>query len=151
MIRVSKLADYGMVILSVMSASPNKVMNAASISRASKLPEPTVSKVLKLLVKADILQSKRGINGGYIMLRSANDLSINEIIRAIDGPLCIISCVDTVKSDCKLFDSCTIRRGWGNVNKVLSDVLDNLKLSDMVLDNYISNNTNIGDICCGCH
>jgi len=135
MIRVSRLADYAVVILSVMSSVSNDVMNSSSISRLSKLPEPTVSKILKLLGRANILQSKLGANGGYTLLKSPEEVSMSDILQAIDGPVSVTSCIDGAMPDCNLADFCTIRGRWDNVNKVLCDALDGITLADMMPEN----------------
>lgn len=132
MIRISKLADYSVVVLSVMIDDTGKVMSAAHVSKLSKLPEPTVSKVLKLLAKADILTSKRGINGGYIFTKTPEDISIQNIIKAVDGPILITSCADGEVPDCSLGECCSLRGRWDGVNAALRDALETVTLADMV-------------------
>ncbi len=132
MIKVSKLADYAVVILSVMASRPDDVMNSSIISQLSKLPEPTVSKILKQLGRAGLLKSKRGVNGGYILLQKPEDLTMNYIIKAIDGPLCVTSCIDGATPDCTLGNCCTIRGRWDIVNSALCNALDNITLADML-------------------
>ena len=132
MIRVSKLADYSVVVLSVMMAHSDTLMSAAQVSSICKLPEPTVSKVLKLLGKANIIESKRGINGGYIFKKMPEELTVKEIIKAIDGPISVTSCTDGAVPDCTLSECCSLRGRWDGVNAALRDALETVTLADMV-------------------
>ena len=132
MIRISKLADYAVVILSVMAEQPNKLMSATSVSEITKLPEPTVSKVLKLLSKSGLLESKRGTAGGYLLAKVAGEITIREIIRAIDGPVLITSCSDGEVPDCSLSECCTLRGKWDGVNEAVRSALDGVTLADMM-------------------
>lgn len=132
MIRISKLADYAVVILSVMAEEPKKLMSATSVSEITKLPEPTVSKVLKLLSKSGLLESKRGTAGGYLLAKVAGAITIREIIRAIDGPVLITSCSDGEVPDCSLSECCTLRGKWDGVNEAVRSALDSVTLEDMM-------------------
>jgi len=135
MIRISKLADYAVVILSIMAEQPDKLMSSASVSEITKLPEPTVSKVLKLLSKSGLLQSKRGTAGGYLLSKAAADITIREIIRAVDGPVLITSCSDGEVPDCSLSECCTLRGKWDGVNEAVRRALDGVTLADMMIGN----------------
>lgn len=135
MIRISKLADYAVVILSIMAEQPDKLMSSASVSDITKLPEPTVSKVLKLQSKGGLLQSKRGTAGGYLLSKAAADITIREIIRAVDGPVLITSCSDGEVPDCSLSECCTLRGKWDGVNEAVRSALDGVTLADMMIGN----------------
>ena len=141
MIRISKLADYAVVILSVMAEQPDKLMSSASVSEITKLPEPTVSKVLKLLSKDGLLESKRGTTGGYFLAKPARSITIREIIRAIDGPVLITSCSDGEVPDCSLSECCTLRGKWDGVNEAVRSALDGVTLADM-MSNHETNKEN---------
>ena len=141
MIRISKLADYAVVILSVMAEQPDNLMSATNVSDITKLPEPTVSKVLKLLSKGGLLESKRGTTGGYFLAKAAQSITIREIIRAIDGPVLITSCSDGEVPDCSLSECCTLRGKWDGVNDAVRSALDGVTLADM-MSNHETNKEN---------
>lgn len=107
-------------------------MSATSVSEITKLPEPTVSKVLKLLSKSGLLESKRGTAGGYLLAKVAGAITIREIIRAIDGPVLITSCSDGEVPDCSLSECCTLRGKWDGVNEAVRSALDGVTLEDMM-------------------
>src|SRR5438105_4816657 len=92
MIRFSKLTDYGIVLLTHFArvgGCDEGLCSVAQLSERTKIPEPTVSKVLKLLTRAEILISHRGVNGGYALARRPEEINVVEIISALDGPIAL--------------------------------------------------------------
>lgn len=132
MIRISKLADYAVVILAALTETPNEVVSASKLSDVTKIPEPTIAKVLKLLVKKDLVVSTRGAHGGYKIAAKAGDITVLNIIRAIDGPISITSCTDGETPDCSLGQSCSIRGRWDGVNSAIRDALKSVTIADMI-------------------
>ena len=87
MIRLSRLADYGIVIVTHLARRSDRQQNAAEIAAATRIPQPTVSKILKTLARADMLLSHRGARGGYGLARGAGEITVAEIIEVLDGPI----------------------------------------------------------------
>lgn len=85
MLRVSRMADYGMTLM--FHLSQTGPTSAHRLSELSKLPYPTVAKVLKNLSSGRVLSSRRGVHGGYTMTRALSDITVYEVVCAIDGPL----------------------------------------------------------------
>lgn len=121
-----------MVILAEMAKNPDALFNTSALSAAVKLPEPTVSKVLKLLVRGAVVSSTRGINGGYRLNGEAATISIEKIITAVDGPIAITSCADDKTPDCSLQQSCSVRGRWDDVNTAVRSALQGVTLADMM-------------------
>ena len=100
MLKLSKMTDYAVVILADMAEHNNKhndtLLSAHSLAQNTKLPEPTVSKVLKLLSKHNLVASSRGVNGGYALNKSPEDINMVHVIRATDGPINLTACVDNL-------------------------------------------------------
>ena len=133
MIKISKLADYAVVILACLAKVPNgDVMSAAAISAETRLPEATVSKVLKLLGKGGVTQSLRGLNGGYALRVLPEEVTVADIITSVDGPIAITACVDGAEPDCSLAAACCVRGRWDDVNFAIRNVLEGLTLADMM-------------------
>ncbi len=134
MIKVSKLTDYAVVLLSNMADMEQDRVSASGLAQATNLPEPTVCKVLKILTKSNIILSTRGVNGGYSLGADLDSISIAQIICAIDGPIALTACVESGVEGitCCIHNTCTVRGRWDDVNKALHTALDNVKLSDMV-------------------
>jgi FeS assembly SUF system regulator len=132
MLRMTKLADYGIVMLTHFASSPTQVThNARDIASAVHLPLPMVSKVLKVLAREGLLVSHRGTKGGYSLARRPGDISIAEIIRALEGPIAVTECTDTLHGDCDLELLCPVRGNWHRINQAIREALESISLAEM--------------------
>jgi len=100
------------------------------VADSYRIPQELLAKVLQRLVKAGLLRSQHGTHGGYVLARDAKKISAYEVIRAIDGPLFITSCV-TIHGDCDQSDLCTIREPLKKVNQGIEDVLRGISIGDI--------------------
>lgn len=132
MIKISKMADYAVVLLSALARAPDQVMSVSAIAEITHLPEPTVSKILKSLVKENLISSVRGIKGGYCLGSSPENITVQQIIVAIDGPIEVVACVDGQADDCSLTEICGVRGRWDDVNRVIKEALSEVTLADMM-------------------
>lgn len=130
MLRVTKLADYGIVMLTLLANHPENTFNARDMAAQVKLPMPVVSKVLKLLSKAGLLTSQRGTKGGYGLARPPGEITVAEIIRALEGPIAVTECSDT-NGDCWLQTGCPVRTNWHLINQAIHTALEKITLADM--------------------
>ena len=134
MIKISKLADYGIVLLSCMAQQPKtESYTARELSSGSGLPLPMVSKVLKLLTRENILVSHRGVKGGYSLSRDPESINAAEIIGALDGPIALTSCLDEGHINCCIESNCAVRDYWGLINDKIIDSLQSVSLAEMCL------------------
>jgi FeS assembly SUF system regulator len=131
MIRLSKLTDYAVVVLSRMAQDAGAVHTAPALSRSTGVPEPTVQKCLKLLARASLVASRRGAAGGYALSRPAEAISVAEIIIALDGPIALTACVDGASGGCGVERVCAMRGGWDQVNRAIKGALEGVTLADM--------------------
>ncbi|MGR8936077.1 MAG: SUF system Fe-S cluster assembly regulator [Gammaproteobacteria bacterium] len=132
MLRLSKLTDYATVILSFMARNETQVYAALEIATATGIMQPTVSKILKLLVKAKVLKSIRGAHGGYTLARNPGKISVAEVINALEGPIALTQC--SISDDgCLQADGCGIRGNWSVINKTIQRALESVTLADMLL------------------
>jgi len=132
MIRLGKMTDYGIVLLSYFADSPqDTVFNARELAQESRLPVPTVSKILKTLSRGGLLSSQRGVSGGYRLARSPRDISIAQVITMLEGPIAMTECSSRSPSPCEIEPSCPIRGNWRKINDAVHQALDELTLSDM--------------------
>lgn len=129
---MSKLTDYAMVILAEIARHPKERMSASTLSGLTHLPEPTVSKILKLLNKADILKSMRGAAGGYLLNEKPEDLSLERVITAMEGPIALVSCVSTEEDPCAIEHSCQMKGCWSPVNDAFRQALNNVTLRQLM-------------------
>jgi FeS assembly SUF system regulator len=133
MLRVSKLADYAVVVLDKLAVASDcaecGVQTSPSIAAATGVPEPTVAKVLKALSVAGLVTSQRGARGGYRPARVLEEISIAEVIAAIDGPIALTACVDG--GGCDVRGLCAVHGRWDLVNNAIRDALSAITLADM--------------------
>ena len=131
MLRVTKLADYGIVMLTYFASHSESTFNARDVAREARLPLPVVSKVLKLLARNGLLSSQRGIKGGYGLSRPPQEITVAEIIRALEGPIAVTECTDSVHGDCGLQSGCPVRTNWHLINRAIHDALEKITLAEM--------------------
>lgn len=132
MIKLSRLTDYAVVILATMSEREGMLMSASVLSEATALPEPTVSKILKMLSKNEIIVSARGAAGGYALKERADRVSVSDIIAAMEGPIVLTACVQGSHESCAIENVCTLYGRWNVVNQALKKALDHVTLADMM-------------------
>jgi FeS assembly SUF system regulator len=129
MLRVTKLADYGIVILTYLAAHRQNTYNARDIAGLVNLPLPVVSKVLKLLGKSGLVISQRGIKGGYGLARPPEEITVAAIIRAVEGPIAVTEC--NTNRDCNLQTGCPVRTNWHLINRTIQSALERISLAEM--------------------
>ncbi len=128
MLRITKIADYGFILLAHMAnQDQNLLHNAKDLSAAIGIPLPTVSKVLKILTQGGILSSQQGSKGGYSLIRSATEITAAEIIEAVEGPVALTDCSSA--EGCER--ACQVSGSWQKVNDTVIGALTSLSLADM--------------------
>jgi Rrf2 family protein len=138
MLKLTKKADYGLMAMKHLAEHAHEgACSAKDVATSYGIPPEAMAKILQRLVKAGLLQSQHGTNGGYVLARSAEIISAFEVIRAIDGPLFITSCI-TVRGECDQTDRCTIREPLRRVNDSIEQVLRRIKISHMKEEEEVS-------------
>lgn len=131
MLKLSKLTDYATVILGFMAKDNSYVHAAMEIATATGIALPTVSKILKLLVNADVLISTRGAKGGYALARAPEQISVAAVISAMEGPIALTECSITHQG-CEQASGCEVRGNWGLINQTIHNALESITLADMI-------------------
>ena len=131
MLRVTKLADYGIIILMRLAGQGAGTCNARDLANDVHLPQPVVSKILKLLAKSGLLESRRGIKGGYGLARKPEAITVAQIIRALEGPIAVTECTDKIRGDCGLETGCPVRTNWHRINRAIDQALESITLVEM--------------------
>src|SRR5215467_4352679 len=134
LLKLTKKADYALMAMKHLAECASMGSRSAKdVSDAYGIPPEALAKILQRLVKAGLLHSQHGTNGGYTLARDPATISAFEVIRAIDGPLFITSCV-TVRGECDQTPRCTIREPLRKVNQSIEDVLRRITISEMKED-----------------
>ena len=131
MLRVTKLTDYATVVLTVLATRQGQVLSAAELAEHSGLEPPTVSKLLKPLAQAGLVEGLRGVHGGYRLSRQAADISLIQIVEAMEGPLAMTECSQH-EGSCGIAHQCGVRANWRLINDVVADALRGVTLAQML-------------------
>ena len=131
MLRVSRLADYASVVMACLARHPGEVLPAAQVGAETHLEAPTVSKLLKRLAQAGLVDSFRGATGGYRLARSAKDISLAEIVEALDGPIGLTEC-SLGHAGCERQSFCAVSRDWQGIGAAIDNTLRGVSLADML-------------------
>ncbi|MEP7185666.1 MAG: SUF system Fe-S cluster assembly regulator [Rhodanobacter sp.] len=131
MLRVSRLTDYATVVMTCIAAHPATVLSTGQIADETRLEFPTVSKLLKALSHASLVESFRGVNGGYRLARPASDISLAEIVEALEGPIGMTEC-SVAQGQCDRESECGVRGSWQKINTVLDSALRAVSLAEML-------------------
>lgn len=134
MIRLSKLTDYAVVLLTQLVRREGGLSTTSILAAETGLPHPTVAKVLKLLAKGEILKAQRGAAGGYVLARPADAISVADIITAIDGPIHLTDCVKGAVHICQMSGNCRMNGHWNRVNHAVREALQKVSLYEMAMD-----------------
>lgn len=130
MLRLSKLADYAVVVL-VRLSQGTPCQTSPGIAITTGVPEPTVAKVLKALASAGLVTSQRGARGGYRLAQPLSAISVAAVVTAIDGPIALTACVEGSSAGCDAECHCPVRGRWDLVNIAVREALSAITLADM--------------------
>ncbi len=130
MLRISKMTDYAIMVMVQLNASKGEVLSAQALAERSRLELPTVSKVLKLLVKDGLVESYRGPSGGYSMKQDARDISVAKIIAAIEGPIAMTEC-SVEEGLCAQEAMCSLRGNWQRISMAVAEAMEGVSLAEM--------------------
>jgi FeS assembly SUF system regulator len=129
MLRISKLTDYA-ILMMVELTQDSEMLSAQALAARVQVEVPTASKVLKLLAGSGLLESYRGANGGYRVTRGAADISVAEVIAAIEGPIAMTEC-SVEEGLCSQEDHCGLRGNWQRISLAVAEALQKVSLAEM--------------------
>ena len=132
MFKLNRMTDYAIVVLGVLAHRRGEIMAAAQLAQLTSLNQPTVAKVAKTLVAADLLETHRGMHGGYRLARQAAMTSLVQIVEAMEGPIVVNDCVEGAQDPCMVSNRCFMSRNWNRVNLAVRNALNGVSLEDLV-------------------
>lgn len=131
MLRMTKQADYGIVLMTHMACDEERRFAAPELAEETQLPLPTVSKVLKLLARGDLLDSTRGVKGGYSLAASPREINVADMIEVLEGPIAFTECIEEAPGSCSQEAVCQIRGNWQRINRAVRESLERISLADL--------------------
>ena len=130
--RLSNLADYSVVIMSAAArAGEGARLSATALAEQTGIPLPTTQKLLGKLAAAGLFRSARGGGGGFVLTREASQISLADVIEAVEGPIAMTTCLDEGRQCCALEDACQVRPHWGVVNNAIRGALSRVSLASL--------------------
>jgi len=129
-LKLSKLTDYGTLLMTTLAAAPESVRNAQELATETHVSAPTVAKLLKLLVRGGLVESTRGAHGGYRLARAPEKITVAEVVRALEGPIALTAC-SVHGGGCGIEESCAARVNWRVINDAVKQALDGVTLAEM--------------------
>lgn len=126
------MTDYAISILGVLEKRYGETLATAQLAELTGLNQPTVAKVAKSLVSADLLDTQRGVHGGYRMARQGAVISLVQIVEAMEGPIVVNDCVDGAQDPCMASNCCYASLNWKRVNLTVRNALSAVSLEDLI-------------------
>lgn len=130
MLKMGKLTDYATVIMSFLAQNPGEVHAASELANVVGISAQTALKVLKTLAKAGLLQSQRGTKGGYQLTRQAHQISMADILQAMEGPIGLTEC-GSKPGACVRESQCSVKTNWQRISQAVSEALSKVSLAEM--------------------
>jgi FeS assembly SUF system regulator len=130
MLRISRLTDYGTMILVHLATHSGHVCSANDVAAGTHVALPTVQKILKVLTRAGLVMSARGVEGGYALAHPPALINAAQILDVLEGPLAITEC-SSMESHCELESLCQVGPAWQKINKAIGAALSDISLADL--------------------
>jgi FeS assembly SUF system regulator len=132
--RLSSLADYAVVMMTAAARSPCAArLNATRLAGETGVPLPTAQKLVSRLAAAGLIESVRGTGGGFSLARAADEITLADIVEAVEGPIALTTCVDEDRHDCALDGRCHVKPHWAVVNEAVRGALAAVTLADLAV------------------
>lgn len=132
MIRLTRMTDYSIVLMTYCARHPERPIHTTrDLSSEARLPLPTVGKILKLLARKGLMQSHRGVKGGYGLARRPEKITLFEVVSAMEGPVALTECTDQGHDNCDLRKVCPVSCHWQLINDAVRRALEAITLADM--------------------
>ena len=130
MIRITRLTDYAVLVLAEMLRAKG-LHTVPHIATITRLPTPTVAKILKLLARNSLVTSYRGVTGGYSLQHSATTITVADVIEAVEGPIAITACMGDRDDFCRRESLCPMQEHWSHINRAIRRALQEITLTDI--------------------
>ena len=137
MIKVNRLTDYATLIICEMATKKGEIISAKILSEKTKISETTVIKLLKMMLKKDIIKSHRGTSGGYKLIKELDEISILDVVEAIEGEIALTLCGKdnaSNQNNCEYSNGCKVKHGWNKINSLFMLALQRFTIKDFIDD-----------------
>jgi Rrf2 family protein len=133
MLRFTKRADYGLMAIHYIAVHDALgAVSAKRIAEDSTIPPELLAKILQRLAKKGLIVSQNGPKGGYALARHPAEITVGEVVRALEGPINIVSCLE--HNDCPQMERCSLRHPVKKIQAAITQVLDTMSLAELTSD-----------------
>ncbi len=133
MLRFTKRADYGLIAVHYIACNQESgPVSAKRIAEEFRIPGELLAKILQRLAKKGIIDSQNGPKGGYVLAGSPVEITVGQVVRALEGPINIVSCLDN--HSCPQISRCNLRRPVLKIQAGISYMLDTMTLAELLAD-----------------
>lgn len=134
MLRFTKRADYGLIAVHyIASHGEEGAVSAKRIAEEFHIPQERLAKILQRLAKKQLIESHNGPKGGYVLTREPEQITVGQVLRALEGPVRIVSCM-VENDDCPQFSRCNLRRPVEKIQASISYFLDSVTVAELAAD-----------------
>ena len=132
MLRLNRMTDYAILVLGALAHRHGETLASGRLAEVTDLAQPTVAKVLKMLLAAKLVETQRGVRGGYRLMKMSAHISLVDIVEAIEGPIAVTDCTDSAREPCMASNCCCMRNHWKHINLAIRQALMNVTLEDLI-------------------
>ncbi len=137
MFKLNRMTDYAIEVLGALASRQGEILATAQLAELTGLNQPTVAKVAKTLMAADLLETQRGVRGGYRLARLPGAISLVQIVEAMEGPIAVNECVDGARAPSMVNKCYLVSRNWNRVNFAVRNALIDVSLTDLIDPNQL--------------
>ena len=131
MLRLNRMTDYAILVLGALARRHGETLASGHLATVTELAQPTVAKVLKMLLAADLVETQRGVRGGYRLMKVLAHISLVDIVEAMEGPIAVTDCIEGARHPCAASNCCCMRKHWNHVNLAIRRALMDVTLEDL--------------------
>ena len=132
MFKLNRMTDYAIVVLGALAHRQGEILATAQLAELTGLNPPTVAKVAKTPMAADLLEAQRGVGDACRLVKPAAATSLVQIVEAMEGPIAVNDCVDGAQAPCVVSNCCFMSRNWNRVNLAVRNALSDVSLEDLI-------------------
>ena len=130
--RLNRMTDYAILVLGALAHRHGETLASGRVAEKTDLAQPTVAKVLKMLLAAGLVETQRGVRGGYRLMKVSAQISLVDIVEAMEGPIAVTDCIDSAREPCMASNCCGMRKHWKHINLAIRKALMEVTLEDLV-------------------
>jgi Rrf2 family protein len=130
MLKLSKKVDYGLMAIShIAYQQEDKIANTKHIAELYNIPPELLAKILQRLAKQGLVVSQNGPKGGYVLAKEPHEITVGEVVKAIEGPIGLVDCY--MGNDCRQIGRCSVRQPIQKIQNSITQLLDSITIDEI--------------------